>query len=64
MNWTNLIQDLMDAGKSQAWIADECKTGQSHISMLYLGKRNQPNWGLGDRLIRLHAEVCGVKKAA
>lgn len=59
MNWPNLISELMASGMTQAQIADAVNTGQSHISGLLLGNRKIPNWQLGDRLLRLHAERCG-----
>jgi hypothetical protein len=58
MNWPNIISDLMESGMTQAQIADAVDTGQSHISGLRRGDRKIPNWQLGDRLIRLHAERC------
>lgn len=61
MDWKTLILDLQGAGLSQGQIALACKTGQSHISSLARGTRRCPNWELGDRLLRLHAERCPVK---
>lgn len=58
MNWNTIIQDLLDAGLTQVSIAQECDTGQSHISALYRGDRKNPNWPLGQRLIDLHARHC------
>jgi CRP-like cAMP-binding protein len=63
MNWTSIIQDLLDAGMTQAQIADACDTGQSHVSGLLRGDRKQPGWSLGDRLIALHRERCGKAAA-
>lgn len=57
MNWTNLIQDLLDAGMTQAEIAEKCDTGQSHISCLYRGERKCPNYDLGEALVALHKRV-------
>jgi predicted XRE-type DNA-binding protein len=52
--WTTLIQEIIDSGLTQVQIADLVHTGQSHISSLLRGERRQPNWELGDALIRLH----------
>lgn len=56
MDWTSLIQQLLDSGMTQAEIADACDTGQSHISGLYRGDRKCPNWELGERLRALVAK--------
>lgn len=64
MNWKTLIQQMLDSGKTQAWIATQCGTGQSHISQLYKGKRKQPNWELGNKLIRLNRKVCSRVSAS
>ncbi|MEK7499827.1 MAG: hypothetical protein AAB649_04440 [Patescibacteria group bacterium] len=63
MNWTKIIQDLLDAGLTQAQIADSCATGQSHISGLYRGERKCPNYDLGEKILALHSIKC-KKKAA
>lgn len=62
MDWTQLIQDLIDRGLSQAEIAVRCDTGQSHISGLFRGERKCPNWVLGNRLVSLHQEVVDQRK--
>lgn len=58
MNWQTIIQDLLDAGMTQAQIAESCETGQSHISGLYRGTRKEPGYGLGTRLVKLYARRC------
>lgn len=63
MNWKNIIQDLINVGMTQAQIADECDTGQSHISSLFNGIRKSPNWKLGNDLIELHKRVLKNKKS-
>lgn len=55
MNWKKLIQDLMDAGVTQAVIADKCGTSQGYISGLYRGDRKSPNYELGSKLVALHS---------
>lgn len=65
MNWTAIIQDLINFGLTQSEIAQKCGTGQSHISSLLSGDRRSPNWQLGDSLIRLHRRQSRkAKKAA
>jgi len=63
MNWTNVIQDLIDAGMTQAQIAEKCNTGQSHISSLLSGDRKSPNWILGDSILRLHKSKRLIRKS-
>lgn len=58
MNWKTLILELQGSGLSQVQIAAACKTGQSHISSLARGARRCPNWDLGERLRKLHAQRC------
>lgn len=64
MNWTSIIQDLLDSGLTQAQLAELADTGQSHISGLLRGERKQPGWALGDRLLALHRERCGKTEQA
>ena len=65
MNWTEIIQDLINFGLTQSEIAQKCGTGQSYISSLLGGDRRSPNWQLGDSLIRLHRrQTRKTKKAA
>lgn len=64
MNWTNLIQDLLDSGMTQMGIAEACKTGQSHISCLYRGERKCPNYDLGVSLVSLHKRKIRRRKVS
>ncbi len=63
MNWKTIISDLIDAGVRQVEIASFCETSQSYISDLLNGKSKQPNWAIGDSLLRLHRDRC-EKQAA
>lgn len=54
MDWTKIIQDLLDSGLTQAQIAEKCATGQSYISGLYRGERKCPNYDLGVAILALH----------
>lgn len=60
MDWKNVIQQILDKGLSQARIAELCRSGQSHISSLYNGKRLRPNWDLGHALIGLCDRVASA----
>lgn len=54
----------MESGLTQAQIAAAVDAVQGHISGLLHGKCKIPNWQLGDRLLRLHAERCGSEHKA
>lgn len=58
MKWTALISEMIALGKTQSWIAERCRTRQSHISQILNGTRNKPSWELGESIIALHKEVC------
>jgi transcriptional regulator with XRE-family HTH domain len=63
MNWSNIISELVAAGIKQVEIADACETSQGYISDLLNGKSKQPNWRIGDALLRLHREATSAKAA-
>jgi len=62
--WKKIITELMESGLTQAQIAAAVDAVQGHISGLLHGKCKTPNWQLGDRLLRLHAERCGSEHKA
>jgi transcriptional regulator with XRE-family HTH domain len=64
MNFKIIISNLMESGLTQHEIAAAAGSSQAHISCLLSGRRKQPNWALGDALLRLHAEVCARRKDA
>lgn len=53
MNWTELIEDLVKDGMTQAQIADACDTSQSNISYLLNTPGRSPSWSLGQLLVNL-----------
>ena len=63
MNWKLIISDLKDCGVTQMQIASLCGSSQGHISELLTGKCKQPNWQLGDALLKLHQQHCRKKAA-
>lgn len=63
MNWKTIISDLIDAGVRQIEIANFCETSQSYVSDLLNGKSKQPNWAIGDALLRLHRDRCERRAA-
>lgn len=59
MDWVQLIQDMRDRNLTLADIASEAgPCSPSAINELAKGRTKEPQWPLGDRLIRLHALIC------
>jgi transcriptional regulator with XRE-family HTH domain len=54
--WTKIITSLLDSGLTQQEIASRVGVAQASISDLKSGKTKQPNWQLGDDLLRLHKQ--------
>ncbi|WP_315384729.1 helix-turn-helix transcriptional regulator [Microvirgula aerodenitrificans] len=57
MDWQKIIRDLIEHGLTQNEISAAADISQSHISAILNGKRLQPSWAIGERLIRLHRKV-------
>lgn len=59
MNISKLIQDLLDAGYSEARIAEEvsCPTSQATINRIKTGERKSVRFELGMAIIELHQRV-------
>ncbi|MDR1647874.1 MAG: hypothetical protein LBR88_07565 [Zoogloeaceae bacterium] len=62
MNFKNIVSEIVASDMTQREIAAAVDTTQAHVSCLLSGKRKQPNWRLGDALLRLHRERCGTSK--
>jgi transcriptional regulator with XRE-family HTH domain len=48
-----IIEKLYETGKSQSWLAEECKVTKCHISMVIRGKCRASNillWGISKAL--------------
>ena len=58
IDFQKIIRDLLESGMTQQQIAKSCGTGQSHVSCLARGDRQEPRHSLGERLRALHAERC------
>lgn len=59
MDWKRLLEQLNEAGWSQARIAERCQSSQAAVSDLLRGATKEPRFGLGSRLLALHREVLG-----
>lgn len=59
MDWKRLLEELNEAGLSQAKIAERCSASQAAVSDLLRGATKEPRYGLGSRLLLLHEEVVG-----
>lgn len=54
MNWNEYIQDLIDAGMTQAAIGESIGLSQPSIADLLNGHTKSVRWEVGDKLIALH----------
>jgi transcriptional regulator with XRE-family HTH domain len=54
MNWTKIISEIVDAGITQAQIAERCGISQPYVSDLMAGKSANPGYALGVALEELH----------
>jgi transcriptional regulator with XRE-family HTH domain len=64
MDWKRLLEQLNEAGWSQARIAERCRSSQAAVSDLQRGATKDPRFGLGSRLLALHGEVLGEGAAS
>ena len=64
MDWKRLLEELNEAGLSQAKIAERCSASQAAVSDLLRGATKEPRYGLGSRLLSLHEDVVGKGSAA
>lgn len=64
MNCQNLIKDLTNAGKTQAWISEQTGICQPSISNILSGKQIQVMRAKGDALIAVHKRVMRQQRKA
>ncbi len=58
MNWKTLIKRIQRVGKlTETDIAKAVGSKQQQISSLKLGSTKNPNWELGDKLIKLDKNI-------
>lgn len=57
MDFKTVLQQIADAGMTQAEIAQKCGCKQASISDLSTGKTKQPNYQLGSSIVALHKKV-------
>lgn len=53
MNWQTVILDLKRSGLNALEIAAHVQCSNSYIGYLLHGKRKEPTWDLGERLLAL-----------
>lgn len=63
MEWNKLVEELKEAGMTQAEIAEQIGVATGTLSELCTGKVIEPRWSKGDALIALHADRCSKKAA-
>lgn len=56
MDWSTLINDLIESGMSQAEISQETGIPNSTISELRSGKTKKVFWDRGESLVQLHSK--------
>ena len=71
MNWTQLIDDLLATGLTEAGIAAEISrapgpgvTTQATIHRIKTGQISEPRWSIGDALRALHQDRCSPTSSA
>jgi transcriptional regulator with XRE-family HTH domain len=58
MDWTGIINTLLEKGLSQAQIARSVGLTPPSIIDLTSGRQRSVKWEVGDALLKLHAEHC------
>ncbi len=53
MNWTKIIQDLIDSGMSELEIANSIGITQPSLNALKSGKSKSTRYEIGDKLVSL-----------
>lgn len=62
MNWTKIIQDLLDSGMSELEIANSCGIKQPTLNALKSGKSKSTRYEIGDKLISLWKVIPNKKQ--
>ena len=57
MNWTKIIQDLIDSGLSEKYIATSCGITQPTLNALKSGKSKSTRYEIGDCLLTLWRDL-------
>lgn len=62
MDWKQLFSDLAKAGLTQTRIGEAVGISQCYVSELASGKKGEPRYSVGKRLVELHRKT--VRKGA
>ncbi len=57
MDWTKIIAEILASGLTQVEVAERCNTHQGYVSGLLRGKKRNPCWAIGDKLLALHRRI-------
>ena len=57
MNFTNMINDLLQRGYTYRTIGDAVGMTEGNVRAMLSNPRQQPRWAVGDKLIELHKAV-------
>lgn len=63
MDWKKLLSELREVGYTQERIGEHCGVAQTTVSDLARGVTKQPSFDVGFKLISLHQQKCGAKRA-
>lgn len=63
MDWSKLINEMLEKGTREVDIAIYCNTSTASINRLKNGKVSQPMADVGMALVELHKKVMRVKKS-
>ena len=57
MNWTNLINDILQRGYTFEAIGREIGVTRGAVQAMMRNEGQQPRWHTGNKLVKLHAKV-------
>ncbi len=64
MDWPKILEDLREAGWTQAEIAERCGVAQPTVSDLQRGESKAPSFTFGVALMALHKKVVRRRPSA
>lgn len=57
MDFQKIVKELLATGISQNAIAERCNVSQVYISYMAIGKRSNPSFTVGNKLLEMHKEI-------
>lgn len=62
MDWSQIINDMVEAGQREVDIALYCQTSSNAIHKIKTGKTKQPYADIGLKLVELHKKIMKANK--